>query len=455
MRLQARPFNVALKWADSLQLEFANQGIIEQEVGIATTLFGGPPELGNLIKLGNSQNSFINIFAHPLFEAVTDVLPAMGFAVQEMIVNQSIWTSKIKKEEDEQNSRGKQSSEGWLSPRSMSPSRPASDHPETSHPEGLPAGNSPPAPPGMQPFASPHESPDNRRKSSSSINHQTSVAAFDGSRRSSGAGPLNYITSTSESAMSVSRRSSGTKSTTNAQRHDSTARKTSNTSPSQVQFRPDSRSQSHPSTTNSENTQPNGHASDDTLSQTQFYDANTTNAGDRRNSDQTGGGGGSNASRKGSKGSGSDNMRSGQGSTSQASGRPYGHSGRHRSSSGAHTTNTNLSQSMPYSPTGTQATSVLTIDSDGKSSPSRTNACNSPDRTGMPKSTVAGPRFGNWQTMDGSQDTEVKTSVIASGNGSVKEGSNNSYRSIGRKTSRFNFNMSNIFKKRRGIEASP
>ena len=426
---------------------------MEQEVGIATTLFGGPPELGNLIKLGNSQNSFINIFAHPLFEAVTDVLPAMGFAVKEMKTNQSIWTSKIKKEEEAQKSIVRQTSDGWLSPRSMSPSRPASDHPEASHPEGLPAGNSPPAPPGMPPFAAHLESSEYRRKSSSSIHHQAGVAAFDGSRRSSAGGPLGHINSTSDSAASFSRRSSSAISTANTQRPDITARGTSNISPSQLQLGPDSRSQTNSSTTTSENTQPNGHASDDTLSQSQFYDAKWTSAGDERIPAHTGGSG--NPSRKGSKGSGSDNIRSVQSSTSQASGRPFGHSGRHRSSSGAHTTNTNLSQSMPYSPTGTQATSVLTVDSDGNGSPGRTDACNSPERTGMPKTTAAGPRFGNIQGLDGTQDFEVKTSVIANGNGSVKEGSNNTYRSIGRKTSRFNFNMSNIFKKRKGIEASP
>ncbi len=425
---------------------------MEQEVGIATTLFGGPPELGNLIKLGNSQNSFINIFAHPLFEAVTDVLPAMEFAVKEMKTNQSIWTSKIRKEEEAQKSKGKQTSEGWLSPRSMSPNRSAGDQLEASHPEGLPAGNSPPALPGMPPFAAHLDSTEFRRKSSSSTHHQVGPAAFDGSRRSSAGGPLGHIHSTAESATSFSRRSSSALSTANTQRHDITTRRTSNTSPSQLQLGPDSRSQTNSSTTTSENTQPAGHASDDTLSQAQFYDANMSNVGDRRNSSQTGGGG--NTSRKGSKGSGSDNIRSVQSSTSQASGRPYGHSGRHRSSSGAHTTNTNLSQSMPYSPTGTQATSVLTVDSDGHHSPSRTDACSSPERTGMTKTATTVPRFGTWQTLDGSQDPEVKTSVIANGNGNVKEGSNVNYRSIGRKTSRFNFNMSNIFKKRKGIEAS-
>ena len=429
---------------------------MEQEVGIATTLFGGPPELGNLIKLGNSQNSFMNIFARPLFESVTDILPGMEFAVNEMKTNQSIWTNKIRKEEEAQNLKGRQTSEGWLSPRSMSPSRPASNHPETSHPEGLPAGSSPPAPPGMPPFAAPTESSEPRRKSSSSLHHHfgpipSTTGAFEGSRRSSSGQHFSHINSTPDSAASFSRRSSGALSASNTQHPVVTARIGSNTSPSQLQLGPESRSQTNSSATTSENTQPNGHASDDTLSQAQFHDAHMADAEETRGSAH--GGAAGNPSRKGSKGSGSDNIRSIQSSTSQASGRPYGHSGRHRSSSGAHTTNTNLSQSMPYSPTGTQATSVLTVDSDGNTSRSRTDSCNSPERAGMPKATIAGPRFNALTGLDGSHDHDVKTSVFP--NGSVKEGSSSSYRSIGRKGSRFNFTMSNIFKKRKGVEASP
>lgn len=424
---------------------------MEQEVGIATTLFGGPPELGNLIKLGISQNSFMNIFARPLFESVTDILPAMNFAVNEMKINQGIWTNKIKKEEEAQKLKGRQTSEGWLSPRSMSPSRPISHHPEASHPEGLPAGNSPPIPPGLPPFAAPLDPSEPRRKSSSSITHHLSnVATFDRRRRSSSGQHFSHINSASDSA--ASRRSSGALSATNTQRPVVTVKSGSNTWPSQLQLGHDSRSQTNSSVATSENTQPNGHASDDTLSQTQYYDAQMSNVDcERRNSTYSGGGG--NSSRKGSKGSGSDNPRSVQSSTSRASGRPYGHSGRHRSSSGAHTTNTNLSQSTPYSPTGTQATSVLTIDSDGNNSQNRTDNCNSPERAGIPKATTAAPRFGTLTGLDGTQDADVKVSVYS--NGSVKEGSNSSYRSIGRKGSRFNFTMSNIFKKRKGIEASP
>lgn len=64
-------------------------------------LFGGPPVQDDIIKLGESQIGFINIFARPLFEAVADILPAMRYAVDEILTNKAIWEKKIN---DEKNS---------------------------------------------------------------------------------------------------------------------------------------------------------------------------------------------------------------------------------------------------------------------------------------------------------------------------------------------------------------
>jgi hypothetical protein len=55
---------------------------MEQELQMASCLFGGPPVQDDIIKLSESQIGFMNIFARPLFEAVTDILPAMQFAVE-------------------------------------------------------------------------------------------------------------------------------------------------------------------------------------------------------------------------------------------------------------------------------------------------------------------------------------------------------------------------------------
>lgn len=69
--------------------------MMEQELQMTSCLFGGPPVQEDIIKLGESQIGFMNIFARPLFEAVTDILPAMRFAVDEILTNKAIWESKI------------------------------------------------------------------------------------------------------------------------------------------------------------------------------------------------------------------------------------------------------------------------------------------------------------------------------------------------------------------------
>jgi 3',5'-cyclic-nucleotide phosphodiesterase len=86
---------VAAKWANILTDEFSNQGVMEQELQIPSCLFGGPPVRDDIIKLGESQIGFINIFARPLFEGVADILPGMAFAVEEMVINKSTWDDRI------------------------------------------------------------------------------------------------------------------------------------------------------------------------------------------------------------------------------------------------------------------------------------------------------------------------------------------------------------------------
>jgi hypothetical protein len=68
---------------------------MEQELDMPSCLFGGPPARDDIIKLGESQIGFMNIFAMPLFEAVTDILPAMRFAVDEILANKAVWEKKI------------------------------------------------------------------------------------------------------------------------------------------------------------------------------------------------------------------------------------------------------------------------------------------------------------------------------------------------------------------------
>ncbi|OAL71056.1 hypothetical protein A7D00_4718 [Trichophyton violaceum] len=95
----ARPFKVAEQWTDVLQLEFANQGEMEINIGIATSLFGGPPELGNFIKKAQGQVGFMDIFGLPLFDGVTDILPDLAFAANTIRSNRFIWAKLMEHEE--------------------------------------------------------------------------------------------------------------------------------------------------------------------------------------------------------------------------------------------------------------------------------------------------------------------------------------------------------------------
>ena len=88
-----------------------------------TVLFGGPPEIGNVLKLANSQIGFMTIFAHPLFQNVTDLVPAMGFASAEILNNKGVWFTKLEQQRRIEQLRldSEPGDGGAISPRSQSP----------------------------------------------------------------------------------------------------------------------------------------------------------------------------------------------------------------------------------------------------------------------------------------------------------------------------------------------
>jgi hypothetical protein len=96
---------------------------MESAVGMETVLFGGPPEIGNVLKLANSQIGFMTIFAHPLFQNVTDLVPAMGFASAEILNNKGVWFTKLEQEKRIEQLRhdSEFGDGGAISPRSQSP----------------------------------------------------------------------------------------------------------------------------------------------------------------------------------------------------------------------------------------------------------------------------------------------------------------------------------------------
>lgn len=130
----ARPWKIAEKWTQILQEEFANQGEMEKEVGMETALFGGPPELGNIYKLATGQIGFMSIFALPLFEGISDLLPQLRFTADHIRRNQAQWQKHANEELRKQGLPIEDRAEITVSPRSQSPA--AMEEDEESTPKG-------------------------------------------------------------------------------------------------------------------------------------------------------------------------------------------------------------------------------------------------------------------------------------------------------------------------------
>ena len=401
---------------------------MEKEVGIESTLFGGPPELGNIIKLANSQNGFMNIFARPLFEAVSDILPAMVFAVHEMRTNTGIWTSRIEQERARKESTNTSSlNEGFLSPRTRSPNR-SSSQPEASHPEGLPASD-----PLHPTFSTSRQHLDELGRRSSSdrtveareFADRSSSPLRDSRRSSSG---FVYGSSLPDPTSS-SRRSSGALSA--AQHQSITARRrSSNTSPSQLQVGPANEPKSHPSSM--ENAQPSNRDSEATISQSHTTSFSSPNFG-----------GGGDVSNRGNKVN--DVHRPSRSSRFSSN----SNSNHQRDSSGTHT---NMSQSAPYSPTTTQATSIFTTNSSDKGSSHRNGSAveGMAGWSTSPRKSIPDVVDIDRLTTSPQKPSEVKTSVLTNGTISSNE---ERERIVGRKSSRFR--LRDLWKKKGRIEASP
>lgn len=105
----ARNFDVAARWTMILTDEFSRQASMETDLGIPTALFA--PPVRETIELGQSQIGFINIFAFPLFQGVADIMPAMGFCVDQLINNKRHWEEKVAAEQMRIRAGGKRQSE--------------------------------------------------------------------------------------------------------------------------------------------------------------------------------------------------------------------------------------------------------------------------------------------------------------------------------------------------------
>lgn len=110
--------------------EFARQASMEQDLGIPSALFAAP--VREIIELGKSQIGFMNMFAIPLFQGVTDVMPGMAFCVEELQSNKAAWESKIAEEQAKarQDSEDSLMKDGMFSPRTMSVANPSDASPQ-------------------------------------------------------------------------------------------------------------------------------------------------------------------------------------------------------------------------------------------------------------------------------------------------------------------------------------
>lgn len=364
---------------------------MEKDIGMPTTLFGGPPELGNVTKLGISQLNFMTVYAGPLFEAVTDILPGMQFAVDEMSANRNVWKGKLEHEKSKEHAQldgAKYADEGFQSQRSGSPDQFSLDpSPVSSHPEGLPASGSTPSLPASPPNHTSLSDPGLERAHPLALPTPALAASagptsnsLDSSHRQSPVVPPIGQDDPTQEATSFSRRSSGASPAVNTcSPVVSTRRRSSNTAPSQLQIGTATASPD-PFVANSENTEPVRSVADNSLFSGGPLPGGTTNVtghrpyGSASTGVSSGSGSGSGRGRN-ERGVGGDDTtpqaprsagqqystsQSGHHSAQPSSGRYSAMSSQDRSSnatSGGHT----LSSHGPLnSPTETQATSFLT-----------------------------------------------------------------------------------------------
>src|SRR5579862_6347303 len=77
---------------------------MEEDLGIPSTLFA-PPIRDSILELARSQIGFMNLFALPLFQGVTDIMPDMKFSVDELQANKNVWVKKVEIETEKRRSK--------------------------------------------------------------------------------------------------------------------------------------------------------------------------------------------------------------------------------------------------------------------------------------------------------------------------------------------------------------
>ncbi|KAH6624658.1 hypothetical protein B0J18DRAFT_185386 [Chaetomium sp. MPI-SDFR-AT-0129] len=151
-----RRHDAALQWMHILSEEFSRQSTMERELEIKTSLMSEPKQ--DTLSLTTAQLKFMNLFALPLFQGVADILPAMQYCVDELLLNKELFDKVLRDEQQRQapTEPASQAESRELSPKSINFT--VSPDPATeAHPAKGPTG-SPSNTAGAQ-AATPHEGP--------------------------------------------------------------------------------------------------------------------------------------------------------------------------------------------------------------------------------------------------------------------------------------------------------
>ena len=80
--------------------EFSRQATMESELSIQTSLMSEPKK--DILSLATAQLKFMNLFAAPLFQGVADILPAMQYCVDELLLNKDLFDKCLLEEQQRQ-----------------------------------------------------------------------------------------------------------------------------------------------------------------------------------------------------------------------------------------------------------------------------------------------------------------------------------------------------------------
>lgn len=86
-----RRLDLAEQWGRVLQCEFSEVKDVETDCNVQTL----PPNCGKSANLAQSQVSFLNIFAYPLFQQLSDAFPEFGYAFRTLQENKAEWESRL------------------------------------------------------------------------------------------------------------------------------------------------------------------------------------------------------------------------------------------------------------------------------------------------------------------------------------------------------------------------